>query len=317
MKKRFLSMLMLLVMVFALAGCAGKEENKIEDTTTAKEQETTKKENTIKEETTSKKETTKSEVISLEEWYEENKESLKDEEDELTKSYDGVATVTLKAEDNTLIYYTIVNDKEYNTITDEEWVQVFDEAVSEYMYTYVMGAKELVKDANVGEVSARIEVYKMDGSMLYSYDSATEEKFIKEGIKSNDPSQVIGDENKNSQSNYTTLEDWYNDNLEVARESEKQINAAAAEMGYKVELYAEGNTWVYCNTYENTIDVSDPAMQQMVNELFDEDMKQRVSEYEDLKAALELNSGVNKDDIKIRVIWLNPDGSLLYDSEHE
>lgn len=300
MKKRFLSVFLILVMVFSLAGCAGKEETKSEDTTTTKEQETT----------------TEAELSKLEAWYEENKENLKDTEDALTESYEDLATVTLRAEENTLIYNIVINDDTYSNVTEEQWVSSFSKAVNQYIYTYEIGAQELTKGFDVGEVFVRVEVYKKDGSLLYAFDTATDEEFIKEGVNY-DPTKIEKEKDSNSTAVYSNLEEWYEDNLAEVEGAEEELNQATVELGYTVEVYVEGNTWVYCNTFGKTIDVSDPAMQQQVNEMFDGDMAQKAAQYDEFKESLAASTGLNKDDIGIRVIWYNSDGSLMYDSEHE
>lgn len=101
---------------------------------------------------------------------------------------------------------------------------------------------------------------------------------------------------------------------EVAQELEKEL-ANWEGSGITMNVYADGNTLVYACAYDTQLDLSDETLKQSVVDALEAASEEQRETYEDIAEAL--RTQVKGDDIKVRLVYSNADGSEIYSCEFE
>lgn len=110
-----------------------------------------------------------------------------------------------------------------------------------------------------------------------------------------------------------SLEDWYNKNQSEFQDIEDQVNAQSATMGCTLELAVEdGNALVFRYTLldDYAVDTSDPAVLDQLASLYDSMFDQQTATFSELRG--EVLKETSTEDVVIRLVALNPDGTELY-----
>ncbi|MGN0478001.1 MAG: DUF4854 domain-containing protein [Hominenteromicrobium sp.] len=101
---------------------------------------------------------------------------------------------------------------------------------------------------------------------------------------------------------------------DVAEQIDSEI-AAVEGTGLTVKVYADGSTLVYEYGYEDQLDLSDETVKQsIVNVLADACVEQAATF---VGVAEALRGEIDANDIKVRLIYNNADGSEIYACEFE
>lgn len=98
----------------------------------------------------------------------------------------------------------------------------------------------------------------------------------------------------------------------------EQIDAEIAAVegtGLAIAVYADGNTLVYDYTYAEQLDLSDETTKQSMVDALKSGTEAQAATYENIAAML--RSVISADDIRVRLIYNNADGSEIYSCEFE
>lgn len=106
-----------------------------------------------------------------------------------------------------------------------------------------------------------------------------------------------------------TLEDWYNDNSAQFKEITDAVNSQ--DMGCTMEIVVEdSNALVFRYTLDEAFDTSDPANVDALGEIYDSMFDSYASTFSELRT--EVMKETSTEDVIIRLVALNPDGTELY-----
>lgn len=328
MKKRLLSICMILVMIFALTGCAGNKEEtkKVTEEQETKEKETEKetKKETQKENAETWEITNEGDYSSLEDYYKKNKEIYEKSAEMINeKQSDTSYTVTV---DGNVMTKTTQHKNPLATSNEEEakrLEELFEDPDISQLYQQEVDM--LAWECGIDDIVLCYETRDCDGNLIYSKDfvaqdggfSITVEMVPGGESTESETEKETETEKEASQGKYANLEECYKEYSDVFDIAADEVNSALEGQGVTFSLYVEENTLIYSYVYEEELDVSDPAIQQVVNDTFDSYVEENASAFEDLKVSLAALAEMDEEDIDIKVLWLNPDGTVVYDSNHE
>lgn len=100
----------------------------------------------------------------------------------------------------------------------------------------------------------------------------------------------------------------------VTAEIADQI-AALEGSGLAVSVYADGSTLVYDYTYNQQLDLSDEAVKQSIVDALKSGTEEQSETYENIASVL--RAIISEDNIKVRLVYNNADGSEIYACEFE
>lgn len=100
----------------------------------------------------------------------------------------------------------------------------------------------------------------------------------------------------------------------VTAEIAEQI-AALEGSGLAVSVYADGSTLVYDYTYNQQLDLSDEAVKQSIVDALKSGTEEQAKTYENIASVL--RAIISEDNIKVRLVYNNADGSEIYACEFE
>lgn len=189
----------------------------------------------------------------------------------------------------------------------------------------------LAWECGIDDIVLCYETLDCDGNLIYSKEFVAQDggfsvtvEMVPGGESAETETKTEAETEKeteskkaSSQGKYANLEEWGAENSALLDIVIDEVNKSVESEGVSFDLYTEGNTLVYSYVYEEALDVSDPAIQQTVNDYFDSYVAENASTFDDLRVSLADMAELDADDVTIRVLWYNPDGSLVYDSEHE
>ena len=335
MKKRLVSICMILVMIFALTGCAGNKEEKEDSKKVTSEQETKEKE-TEKETETEKKDsekwelTNEGEYSSLEDYYKKNKEVYETSAKNINEQQKDINYTV--AVDGNVMTKTTQHTKPLSTSNEEE-AKRLEELFKDpdICDLYQKEVDMLAWECGIDDIVLCYETLDCDGNLIYSKEFVAQDggfsitvEMVPGGESAETETKTEAETEKeteskkaSSQGKYENLEEWGAENSALLDIVIDEVNKSVESEGVSFDLYTEGNTLVYSYVYEEALDVSDPAIQQTVNDYFDSYVAENASTFDDLRVSLADMAELDADDVTIRVLWYNPDGSLVYDSEHE
>ena len=98
----------------------------------------------------------------------------------------------------------------------------------------------------------------------------------------------------------------------------EQINsqiAALENSGLTVSVYADGSTLVYDYTYAQQLDLSDEAVKQSIVDALRSGTEEQAETYKNIASVL--RAIISEDNIKVRLVYNNADGSEIYTCEFE
>ncbi len=110
-----------------------------------------------------------------------------------------------------------------------------------------------------------------------------------------------------------SLQDWYNKNQSEFQEIEDSVNAQSASMGCTLKLYVEdGNALVFAYTLldDYAVDTSVDGALDSLASIYDSMFDQQTATFSELRT--EVLKETSTEDVIIRLIALNPDGTELY-----
>ena len=98
----------------------------------------------------------------------------------------------------------------------------------------------------------------------------------------------------------------------------EQINsqiAALENSGLTVSVYADGSTLVYDYTYAQQLDLSDESVKQSIVDALRSGTEEQAETYKNIASVL--RAIISEDNIKVRLVYNNADGSEIYTCEFE
>ena len=101
----------------------------------------------------------------------------------------------------------------------------------------------------------------------------------------------------------------YLKNETVAKQLDEQLGSMSSDE-FTVEIAGEGNTLIYTFTFGEAIDLSDETIKAAIVSALESGMEQQRSVFEGL--ADQIRAQVQGDDVAIRVVYSNADGSEIY-----
>ena len=101
----------------------------------------------------------------------------------------------------------------------------------------------------------------------------------------------------------------YLKNETVAKQLDEQLGSMSSDE-FTVEIAGEGNTLIYTFTFGEAIDLSDETIKAAIVSALESGMEQQRSVFEGL--ADQIRAQVQGDDVAIRVVYNNADGSEIY-----
>ncbi len=109
-----------------------------------------------------------------------------------------------------------------------------------------------------------------------------------------------------------SLADWYTKNQSEFTAIEDEVNAQSATMGCSLKLSVDGNALIFAYTLndEYAVDASDAALLDQLAATYDSMFDAQVSVFSELRS--EVLKETSTEDVVIRLIALNPDGTELY-----
>lgn len=84
---------------------------------------------------------------------------------------------------------------------------------------------------------------------------------------------------------------------------------------FTVEIAGEGNTLIYTFTFGEAIDLSDETIKAAIVSALESGMEQQRSVFEGI--ADELQEQVEEENVKVRIVYNNADGTEIYSGEFE
>lgn len=109
---------------------------------------------------------------------------------------------------------------------------------------------------------------------------------------------------------YTTLAEWYTDNLAEFKEVEDALNENAE--GMTIYLLVEGDVLIYRYVFDEALDVSDEAVKEQVTVTFDTNFDEMEDNFYELAAKCELEAGLEEGSVRVMVEVMNPGDELIY-----
>ena len=100
----------------------------------------------------------------------------------------------------------------------------------------------------------------------------------------------------------------------VQAELDKEF-AALEGTGVSMEVYADGNTLVYDCKYDVQLEISDEMLHEALVAALEQALEETKDTYIDIAA--KLHEVVDAEDITVRVIYLNADGTELYSRDFQ
>lgn len=100
----------------------------------------------------------------------------------------------------------------------------------------------------------------------------------------------------------------------VAKQLDEQLGSMSGDE-FSVEVAGEGNTLIYTFTFGEAIDLSDETIKATIVGALESGMEQQRSVFEDVAA--ELQEQVTEENVKVRIVYNNADGSEIYACDFE
>ena len=211
-------------------------------------------------------------------------------------------------EDNTLVYEMTMDEpfevSEQTAADLEAYTEEQEDA-----FTVDFMEFRLVVDAP--EFTIRYVFKNPDGTVLYSHEFIMDsEDNITSQNTFNGSSESEGQTTTTTETTgaYTNIEEYLADPEEFAEVQSQMDSLSTDELTMRV--YGEGNTLVYEAKYTEQLDLSDEAAMQSIQDALQSGLEAQESTYQTIADSLE--SELQLDDISIRVIYLNQDGTEIY-----
>ena len=213
-------------------------------------------------------------------------------------------TGTAYGEGNTLVYaLTFVEPYVDGYYTAEDAVLDLTTYCENNSDAFTVDFQELCAVVDADPIAIRYDFFDTDGTQLYAHtftstagDVTSESSFSAEAA-------VVP-----TTYGYATVADYLADET-VASMLNEQL-AAMSNDEFSVAVSAEGNTLIYNFTFSEAIDLSDESLRASVVSAFESGMEQQRSVFEGL--ADQIRAQVQGDDVAIRVVYNNADGSEIY-----
>lgn len=106
----------------------------------------------------------------------------------------------------------------------------------------------------------------------------------------------------------------YLKNETVAKQLDEQLSSMSSDE-FTVEIAGEGNTLIYTFTFGEAIDLSDETIKAAIVSALESGMEQQRSVFEGI--ADELQEQVEEENVKVRIVYNNADGTEIYSGEFE
>ena len=100
----------------------------------------------------------------------------------------------------------------------------------------------------------------------------------------------------------------------VAKQLDEQLGSMSSDE-FTVEIAGEGNTLIYTFTFGEAIDLSDETIKAAIVSALESGMEQQRSVFEGI--ADELQEQVEEENVKVRIVYNNADGTEIYSGEFE
>jgi hypothetical protein len=282
MKKKFLAMvagICLAVAVTSFTGCGSKEGEPSSGSVS--------KENEEKNPTP-----TTGKLLSSDKLFsnvDEYIEAQKDQIDEMLKSYeDSGMTMEISSEGETLLYRYIYDDPMEVT---QAVLDYFDSSISDYRKQFDSVIAEMERVIDIENPAVELRYENPDGTLIYSC------LLTKDGEK-----PTYGEITTDSESEkFASMQEYVDSQKEIFDETLKQLEGS----GMSMKIYAEGNTLVYHYIYDNPVEVSEEDLAEMETTL--------TGSKEQFQTLIrQLETLIDADDIAIKILYENPDGSEVY-----
>ena len=213
-------------------------------------------------------------------------------------------TGTAYGEGNTLVYaLTFVEPYVDGYYTAEDAVLDLTAYCEDNSDAFTVDFQELCAVVDADPIAIRYDFFDTDGTQLYAHtftstagDVTSESSFSAEAA-------VVP-----TTYGYATVADYLADET-VASMLNEQLAAMSSDE-FSVAVSAEGNTLIYNFTFSEAIDLSDESLRASVVSAFESGMEQQRSVFEGL--ADQIRAQVQGDDVAIRVVYNNADGSEIY-----
>lgn len=298
MKKKFLAMvagICLAVAVTSFTGCGGKEEEPSSGSVSGEDKDkpssgfaSGKDEDKDKEPTptTGKLLSADNKLFSN---VDEYIEAQKDQIDEMLKEYEGSGmTMEISAEGETLLYRYIYDEQLEVT---QAMFDYFDASISDYRQQFDSVLNEMGRVIDIKEPSVELRYENPDGTLIYSCLLTTYSETPTYG-------EITSD---SEEEKFASMQEYVDSQKEIFDETLKQLEGS----GMSMKIYAEGNTLVYHYTYDEEVKVTADDLAEMETTL-------AASKEQFQELIRQLEALVDADDIAIRILYENPDGSEVY-----
>lgn len=280
-KKRFLAMftgICIAVAAASFTGCGNKEEEPSSGSVSKEDENPTP--------TTGKLLSSDNKLFSN---VDEYIEAQKDQIDEMLKSYeDSGMTMEISSEGETLLYRYIYDDQIDVT---QAMLDYFDSSISDYRKQFDSVIAEMERVIDIEKPAVKLQYENPDGTLIYSCVLTKDSETPTYGEVTND----------SESEKFASMQEYVDSQKEIFDESLKQLEGS----GMSMEIYAEGNTLVYRYIYDNPVEVKEEDLAEMETSL-----EESKAQFQTLIRQLE--TLIDADDIAIKILYENPDGSEVY-----
>lgn len=283
MRKKFLAMvagICLAVAVTSFTGCGSKEEEPSSGSVSKGDEE---KEPTP---TTGKLLSADNKLFST---VDEYIDAQKDQIDEMLKEYeDSGMTMEISSDGETLVYrYTYDTQMEVTQAV----LDYFDSSISDYRKQFDSVLNEMGRVIDIKEPAVELRYENPDGTLIYSCLLTTYGETPTYG--------KVTDDSEGEK--FASMQEYVDSQKEIFDETLKQLEGS----GMSMKIYAEGNTLVYHYIYDNPVEVSEEDLAEMETTL-------AASKEQFQTLIRQLEALIEADDIAIKILYENPDGSEVY-----